>query len=286
MVIITSTLSGPTLQSKARGTWDRLVGTQGGRFRGRVQTIQKHAKSDSRHGTDELRLARAARAFDCQLPTERIAGAKAARSALHRHLQKRTPVIMCVDSWGHWVTVVHRQGSNYVVVDSNKDPVLCIHPWASLEKRWRYSLAPSAPIYDLHPLLPQFRVHARAELSLARVRHLCKSRNRPLSRNWSIYLEDLLELCGYPAVSSSDRVPLAIILRHQRKHIVERVHYWHGGVSYDQIDRLLGDYLFVAETYSLTIGPQQVVRAMTDLAILTSLWATSRGGIAPMYGHG
>ena len=61
-------------------------------------------------GTDEIKLARAARAFDCDLPILRTRDEKKARKMLLEHLRRRIPVLLCVDDWGHWITAVRYEG--------------------------------------------------------------------------------------------------------------------------------------------------------------------------------
>lgn len=49
-----------------------------------------------------------------------------------------TPVILCVDKWGHWVTVIGAVGDKYLVADSANDRLIL--PYTSLElvDRWNY----------------------------------------------------------------------------------------------------------------------------------------------------
>src|SRR5262245_50020026 len=67
-----------------------------------AQTARTHWWS----GTDEIRLARAARTFDCDLILERTGDAEDARKRLQKHLRDQVPVLLCVDGWAHWITVV------------------------------------------------------------------------------------------------------------------------------------------------------------------------------------
>ena len=75
-------------------------------------------------GTNEIQLARAAREFECDLVLERRSDAEQARKLLVKHLREQTPVLLCVDEWTHWITVLRAEDRRFVVVDSNDDPLL------------------------------------------------------------------------------------------------------------------------------------------------------------------
>ena len=90
--------------------------------------------------TSPVRLARAAREFDCDLVLERSRDAEEARKRLVKLLRDdQVPVLLCVDEWTHWITVVGVQGNRFLVIDSEQDPVLTIHTWAQLRARWQLS---------------------------------------------------------------------------------------------------------------------------------------------------
>jgi hypothetical protein len=60
--------------------------------------------------------------------------------------------------------------------------------------------------------------------------------------------------------------------------------YWHGEVQKDGIRRVLRDPRFVSETYGLVVPASMERRAVTDLAILVSLWAAAEHGVDAMDG--
>ena len=242
-------------------------------------------------GTDEIKLARAARAFDCDLPILRTRDPERARRMLLDHMRRRIPVLLCVDDWGHWITAVRYEGARFVVIDSNLDPVLNLLSWAQLEKRWRYldrdydKIDPPA-VYDLHPIRPRFRVTVKADLSIARLRYLRRPENRLLALHWNEYLEDLLEICRPRSVLQENPLSMGEFLRRNQELILSRIHYWHGDVDRERVAKLLSNFRFVAETYGLVIPKSLTRRATADLAILVTMAVVAMRGIDTLYGLG
>lgn len=252
-------------------------------------TIAEHARTHWWSGTDEIQLAKAAHACGCDLPLIRSANEERARRVLVDTLRRKIPVLLCVDDWEHWITVVRHHSGHFVIIDSNLDPVLSIVSWPQLRARWRYrdvdydaEYPPS--LYDLHPVEPRFRVSVKADFSEARVRHLRRAENWRLARYWSVYLEDLLEICRPPAVQMVRPLSMGEFLRRNQDLIVSRVVYWHGEIKREEVRRLLVDYRFVAETYGLVIPEAKVRRAVADLAILATMWAIANRGLGEFYG--
>jgi len=240
-------------------------------------------------GTDEVRLARAAQHFDCDLPFIRRRDPHMARGALVRYLRERIPVLLCVDDWEHWITVVRNEGSRFVVLDSRHDPVLNVVEWPRLRNRWRYldrDYDESDPpaLYDLHPVRPRFRVPVTAQFSVQRVQHLRRPENRSLALHWDAYLEDLLEICAPPSARVTDSLTMGQFLSRHQDMLVSRVVYWHGEIASEGVIRLLRNFRFVAETYGLVIPASATRRALADLSMLVAFWASSTGGIGEMYG--
>jgi hypothetical protein len=73
-------------------------------------------------------------------------------------------------------------------------------------------------------------------------------------------------------------------LRRHAELLMTRVVYWHGDVNRDEVSRVLRDLRFVSETYGLVIPASMSRRALSDLAILISLWACADRGVDPMFG--
>lgn len=240
-------------------------------------------------GTDEIRLARAAREFACDLVLERRRDEETARKLLTRHLRERTPVLLCVDQWAHWITVVGVDNGRFIVIDSLANPVLIVYTWAQLRARWRYydkdyDRRDPPILYDLMAVVPRFLSTIPADFSVERIKFLRRPTNRHLAAHWTEYLEDLLSICKPPSIRIVEPLSMGEFLRRHQELIISRVVFWHGAVERDDVLRVLGDLRFVSETYGLVIPAASARRAVADLAILVTLWAAGTFGTEPMYG--
>jgi hypothetical protein len=255
------------------------------------QDLARIAKTHWWSGTDEIRLARAARAYDCDLEYVRTLNAERARKELTASLRERCPALLCVDDWGHWITALACERGEFVVVDSLADPVLAITTWTRLRKRWvyfdtDYDKDDPPAIYDFFAVTPSSRVPVRANLTPARVRHLRRAQNRALAEHWDEYLEDLLAICRPRSQLMQHPLSMAEFLRRHQDLIVSRALYWHGDASPTAVSQLMANFRFVAETYGLVVPAAHSRRAITDLSILTALWIAGTRGIGPLYGTG
>ena len=251
-----------------------------------AQTARTHWWS----GTNEIRLARAARSFDCDLVLERSRHAEEARKRLIKLLRDdQVPVLLCVDEWTHWITVVGVEGNRFLVIDSEQDPVLTIHTWAQLRARWHYDdvdfdREKPPVLYDLHAIQPRFRAPVKADFSIERIKFLRRPENRSLALYWNEYLEDLLEICK-PAGRITNPISMAEFLRRHQELIVSRVVFWHGDIDRDAIVKILRNLRFVSETYGLVIPAAATRRAVVDLAVLVTMWSCAVNPIGEMYGE-
>jgi hypothetical protein len=256
-----------------------------------AREIALEAKSHWWSGTDEIRLARAARQFDCDLLMERRRDAEQARKLLVKYLREQTPVLLCVDNWGHWITVVRAHASRFVVIDSGLDPVLNILTWPQLRARWQYrdtdyDASDPPVLYDLLAVQPRFRPTVKADFSQERVKFLRRPENHTLALFWNEYLEDLLEICRPASPSMVDSLSMGEFLRRHQELLLSRVTYWHGDIDREAILRLLRNFKFVSETYGLVIPSSATRRAVADLSILVTMWVVARRGIDELYGEG
>src|SRR5258708_19938107 len=103
-----------------------------------VSQIASTARTHWWSGTDEIQLARAAREFECDLVLERRSDAEQARKLLVKYMREQTPVLLCVDEWTHWITVLRAEDRRFVVVDSNSDPLLSLRTCPQLPKSCHY----------------------------------------------------------------------------------------------------------------------------------------------------
>ncbi len=254
-----------------------------------AEQIAATARSHWWSGTDEIRLARAAREFECDLVLERRNDAEAGRKELVKLLREQTPVLLCVDKWEHWITVVRAEDRRFVVIDSTAEPVMNILTWPQLRARWRYfdvdhDKVDPPVLYDLMAVVPRFRTAVKADFSVERVKFLRRPENVQLARHWNEYLEDLLAICKPPSVRIAEPLSMGEFLRRHQELLVTRVVYWHGDLEREEVERVLRHLRFVSETYGLVVPTSAARRAVADLAILITLWACAWRGVDSMFG--
>jgi hypothetical protein len=251
------------------------------------QTIASVANPHWWTGTDEVKLARAARHYDCDLPLIRRHDETRACNTLVRCMSQSRPVLLCVDDWSHWITVVRHEHSRFVVLDSRREPVVKVMSWPQLRSRWEYwdeEVDEEAPLFDLHVVKPRFRVPIKAQFSVERAQFLRRPENAFLALHWDDYLGDLMEICRPQSAQQHSALSMAEFLRRHQDLLVSRVRYWHGDVERMNARRVLRNFRFVAETYGLVIPASATRRAIVDMAMLLALWAAAAGGVDPMYG--
>ncbi len=242
-------------------------------------------------GTDEIRLARAAREFECDLVLERRRDAEDARKQLVKFLREQIPVLLCVDRWEHWITVVRSEDRRFVIIDSEAEPMMSVVSWTQLRTRWRFldvehDKVDPPVLYDMMAVVPRFRTTVKADFSVERVKFLRRPENNQLARHWNEYLEDLLAIGKPPSVRIAVPLSMSEFLRRHQELLVTRAVYWHGDIAREEIERVLLNLRFVAETYGLVVPQSATRRAVADLAILVTLWACATRGMDSMYGEG
>lgn len=254
-----------------------------------VNQISSTARTHWWSGTNEIQLARAARAFECDLVLERRSDPEDARKVLLALLREHTPVLLCVEEWTHWITVLRAEDRKFVVVDSTDDPQLSVMTWPQIRNWWvyhdiDYNKDDPPELFDLMAVKPRFRATVKGDFSVERVKVLRKPENQRLARHWNEYLEDLLEICRPPSVRIAEPLSMGEFLRRHQELLLTRVAYWHGAIDRNDVARILGDLRFVSDTYGLVIPTSMTRRALADLAILISLWACADRGIDGMFG--
>jgi hypothetical protein len=243
-------------------------------------------------GTDEKMLARAAKWCDCKLLEVRRFDENSAFRNLTKHLLKGTPCLICINQWGHWVTIVgySAKTQRFVLLDSEKDPVVRIPSWAELKRRWAYNEYDKdgklKHYYDLYPLRPNFRVQTKADFSLQRAQFLRRPGNAPFIKHFDEYVTDMLDIAR-PRSTHGDvsTISMAEFLRRHGKMLIETVSYWHGIVSNAQLKKVLSNMQFVAETYGLVVRQDEEKRTIAAIGVLLTTWATSHDPLTALYGE-
>jgi len=243
----------------------------------------------TRHGTDDRRLARAARRYGCDLLMIRKMDPDRARRELVEYLRGGIPCLLCIDQWDHWVTVVKEEKGKFILLDSNDAAVLVIASWPQLKRRWVYSEPDEYDEdmvyshYDLHPLIPRGRIRTRAKFSLQRARHLRRKSNREFARLWDEYVNDLLAICRPRTPRTTRSISLGEFLRRHESMILEQLDYWHGEINNVAARGVLNRMHFVADTYGLVIPKDDEKRAIATVGIILGLWAAAEFGVGPIY---
>jgi hypothetical protein len=261
------------------------------------ESITRAART-TKDGTDEKMLRRAADKFGCGLLEIRRFGEKSAFRALKDAIEAGKPSMICINQWGHWVTIVgfDAKSERFVVIDSEKDPVVRIPTWSELKRRWAYNEYDREgrlkQFYDLYVLRPRFRVMSKANFSMKRAQFLRRTGNAQFVKHFDEYVSDLLNIARPTPKRSPEKRPLekkrgirrregspvismAEFLRRHRKMLLETVRYWHEQTTEAQLRRVLANMRFVAETYGLVIRQEDEKRTIASFAALLMAWATT-----------
>jgi hypothetical protein len=229
-------------------------------------------------GTDEIKLARAARAYECELMFVRRKSAERAKRELIQSLKKGSPTLLCVDRWSHWITVVNTERGKFVVLDSRRDPVVWVNSWNELKNRWDYRATDKEDpdrvehLFDLYILIPKFRVRTKAKFSIARARYLRRPENRFFAHRWDTYFEDLLHICRPRTPLSEMFISMGEFLRRHGEMVVSEILHWNGEAKHGRADvrkarlrKTLKNLQFVADTYGLIIPIEDEKRAIAGV---------------------
>lgn len=246
-------------------------------------------KTRADFGTDEVQLKKAARKYDCDMLMIRRHNPEKARQELMKFLRRGIPLLVCVHEWNHWITIVKAEQGQFIILDSQDKAVLQILTWNKLKNIWVYNERDEhdkehwETIYDLHPIVPRFRMKTKAKFSIARAKFLRRFENRSLALFWDEYVEDLLNLCRPRTLLSRNVFSLGEFLRRHQGMILDQVCFWHGEVNRREANKILNNMHFVADTYGLVIHDEDEKRTISGITSLLTLWATAEYGIDKVY---
>jgi len=222
-------------------------------------------------GTDEIKLGRAAKAYECELKYVRRKSPERAKRELLYHLKKGYPTLLCVDRWSHWITVVNTERGKFIVLDSERDPVVWVFSWSELKNRWAYRVADKEDpesiehLYDLHALIPRFRVRTKAKFSIARAHYLRRPENKAFARQWDTYFEKLLHICRPKTPLSEMFISMGEFIRRHAEMLVTEIAHCNGEVKKSHLYKTLRNMQFVADTYGLVIPTEDEKRAIAGV---------------------
>jgi len=251
--------------------------------------LSRRAGSHWWNGTDDIKLGRAARDYNCELQMVRKYDPEKARRELISYLRQGIPSLLCIQEWSHWVTVVKEEKGNFILLDSQEPAVVKIATWSQLKNMWvfnqedEYDEEAIHTIYDFHPVVPLFRVTTKAHFSLARAKYLRRSANRSFAQLWDEYVEDLLKICKPRTALSENVISLGEFFRRHELMILDQVEYWHGDIDRRAAEKILDNMHFVADTYGLVLHEEDVKRAIAGISSILTLWASSEFGVDPVY---
>jgi hypothetical protein len=240
-------------------------------------------------GTDEKQLELAAANYGCELPTIREVEPEAARDALTGHLRDGYPCLLCINGWDHWVTAVHEEAGQFIILDSEKPHVIEVVDWPRLRELWVYhdrdgdGRQASDTLYDLHALVPKRKLPSRARFSLERATYLRRPENHGLARLWDGYVEDLIAVCGTRPGQGGRSLALGELLRRHTEMLLDELVNWHGGIKRQAARQVLERMRFVADTYGLVIRQSDEKRTVAALGMILALWSAGEFGVEPLY---
>ena len=254
-----------------------------GRFENE-KAIGKKAGSTWWYGTDEIGLAKAAKSFDCKMKYFRRETADDAIKILNYNLKRGYPCILSVDNWEHWITVINEQHGKFIVVDSALDKVIVIYSHIQLARRWKFIDDETGDIsYDGYALVSNYKPATKAKFSLEKARYVMRDRNKALAQKWDTYFNDLITICRPRFPQSMKTISFNEFLRRHEKLLVRQIANWHGSPTYRELQKILEDMQFVAETYNLVIYDEDQKKALIDLASLLMMYSCGKYGMDPIY---
>jgi len=246
--------------------------------------IGKKAGSNWWYGTDEIGLAKAAKAYNCKMKYFRREVPGEALKVLNNHLKDGYPCILSVDNWEHWFTVINYQQNKYIVVDSALDKVIVIYSPTQLLKRWKYYDEESIETsYDGYAVIPKVKVSTKAHFSLEKARYVMRERNKNLAEKWDTYFNDLIVICRPQFPNSYKTISFNEFLRRYENILVKEIANWHGTPTYQELSKILNNLKFVAEVYDLVIYIDDQKKAIVDLSALLMMYACGKYGMDPIY---
>lgn len=248
------------------------------------KSIGKRAGSTWWSGTDEIGLARAAKAYDCRLKYFRRETGDDAVKVLIQHLKKGYPCILSVDNWEHWFTVINWQQGKFILIDSSKDKVININSANQLIKRWKY-VDPENEFtsFDGYALIPNFKIRTRAKFTLAKARYVMHKKNNELAKHWDTYFNDLISICKPRTATSIHTISFGEFLRRYERMIIQEIVYWHGVPTYNELRKIIVKMKFIADVYNLIIYIEEHKKALVDITCLLMMYACGKYGMEKIY---
>ena len=239
--------------------------------------IEEYAGSTWWTGTDEFGLEHAANHYECDLAeigSENDPGK--AVGQLNKYLKRGYPAILCVDKWGHWITVIHHENGKYVCVDSGMRKVIIVIPERELLRRWKY-VENKVHTYSGYVVLPWYK-SPRARFTIETAKKLMSRPYESLALHWDSYFRVLIDIARSKYPSSDYTITFKEFLRRNQKLLVELVADWQGDIEYSELNNIMEDFLFVADVYNMVIHLNDEKSALLNFASVLMLYSTNKYG--------
>ena len=235
-------------------------------------------------GTDEIGLSRAAKRFSVRLKYLQSSNPNDARRMINEELKKNRPLLLCVQNWEHWCTVVSYKKGEYVVVDSEYDKVILVRSYDKLLRNWRCKDYNTGVIsYDAYSLVPQHKIYTHANFTPEKALKLMSKKYERLSKKWDVYVNDLFSITKPRTTLTTNCISFTEFLRRNQHNLVYQVADWHGMPTYAEIENILDNMRFVAEIYDLIIPADEEKKALIDITSLLMIYACGKYGMDPVY---
>lgn len=88
----------------------------------REATIRRWARTTPQDGTDEKGVMRAVHHYNHKTKEYQSESSRKSWQWLKYTLGEGKPVLLCVDSWNHWVAAIGTLGGQVMIFDPDKDP--------------------------------------------------------------------------------------------------------------------------------------------------------------------
>ncbi|RMD48256.1 MAG: hypothetical protein D6830_07180 [Ignavibacteria bacterium] len=235
-------------------------------------------------GTDEIGLAKAARRYKCKLKYFHSDNRDDARKLLNKELKKNLPVILSVNNWEHWCTVVNFTKGKYIVIDSELDKVISVESPKTLLGRWKYTDPDTKKkSYDGYSVVPKFKVQTKAKFTLEKAHALMLDTNEGLAKKWDAYFNDLIAICKPRNKKMINYITFNDFLRRNENTIIRKVADWHGEPTYAELKKITQNMKFVANVYDLVIPLDEEKKALIDITTLLTIYVCGKYGMDPIY---
>jgi hypothetical protein len=241
--------------------------------------IEALAGSTWWYGTDEIGLEKAANHYDCDLISmESTGNTGEILKSLKSNLKNGLPAILCVDKWGHWITVIKYEKNKFICVDSGERRVIILLAERELLRRWKYNGANNIPTYSWYVLKPWYKTRTKAKMNIDVAKQLMSPKYKDLALKWDSYFNVLKEVTRSKNPSSEYTITFKEFLRRNQKMMIELVADWQGEIEYRELDIVIENFLFVANVYDMVIHFDDEKTALITFSSVLMMYATKKYG--------